>query len=365
MSKCIQEHLQQIGKVPRGGGIWKICMAFRAETDARREARKHLAQLNKPSLGGTYNVRNYVALELSKTTGVDCQDAPPLDVEGECNWHAAALTSLGFDEGLVTRILEENDFSFEKTLAYFMNGMNAARDVKRFNRHTRKKVVCGINLPRLASAAVRGEYLARATAEFGHLRFAVVDLGQYAHSTTGACFWLCLAAGLSACDWQIDAQALPGIADCCGLLAEIRQSSPQLLDRAPGGDIEYSAVGCLAYRLRQYMCAGEQPVLLRQSMLRKIYPAFASLGGGGSRARNLETYRNWVLKLARNEYADELVVVACALELRIRLVCIPYTPNGLTPWKISSYQPPGSQLADTKTVFLGNNDVHYMWLARQ
>ena len=204
----------------------------------------------------------------------------------------------------------------------------------------------------------------RATAEFGHLRFVVVDLGQHACSTTGACFWLCLAAGLSGSDWHIDAQALPGIADCESLLAEIRQSAPHVLDRAPSNDIEHSAVGRLAYRLRQYMCAGAQPAMLRQSMMTKIYAGFAGLGDGDMGIRNLDTYKNWVQKLATKEYADELVVVACALELRIRIVCIPHTPNGLTRWKISYYQPPGAQLPDGKTVFLGNNDVHYMWLAR-
>ena len=75
----------------------------------------------------------------------------------------------------------------------------------------------------------------RATAQFGHLRFVVVDLGQHACSTTGACFWLCLSAGLSVSDWHIHAQALPGIADCESLLAEIRQSAPHLLDSIGDG----------------------------------------------------------------------------------------------------------------------------------
>jgi len=125
----------------------------------------------------------------------------------------------------------------------------------------------------------------RATAEFGHLRFVVVDLGQHACSTTGACFWLCLAAGLSVSDWHIDAQALPGIADCESLLAEIRQSAPHVLDRAPSNDIEHSAVGRLAYRLRQYMCAGAQPAMLRQSMMRKIYAGFAGAEVSDQRVR--------------------------------------------------------------------------------
>lgn len=365
MPTCIQEHLQQRGKVTSTNGIWGICMAFRADTSARKEARKHLAQSNRPSLGSRFDARNYISQELTKAADAHCEEAPPLDDEEECNWCAAAIASLGFDEDLVTRILEENDFSFPETLSYFMNGMDSARDVTRFRRHTRKKVVCGINVEKLASVAVRNEYIERANAEFGHLRFAVVDLGQHACSTTGACFWLCLAAGLSGCDWHIDAQDMPGIADCESLLAEMRQSSPHLLDRAPSNDVEHSAVGRFAYRLRQHMCAGVQPVMLRHTMMTKIYAAFASLGGRDTDGRNLEAYKNWVQKLATKEYADELVVIACALELRVCIVCVPHTPNGLTHWKITRYQPPGEQLPEGKTIYLGNNDVHYMWLPRQ
>ena len=364
MSACIEEHLRQTGNHRSVNGIWGICMAFRAETSARRESRKHLAKSNWPALGSTSDARTYITEELMKAPDAKCEDAALAGDEDECNWCAAAIASLGFDEDLVTRILEENDFSFAKTLSYFMNGMDSARDVIRFRRHARKKVVCGINVEKLASVAVRNDYLERANAEFGHLSFVVVDLGQHACSTTGACFWLCLAAGLSRCDWHIDAQVLPGIADCESLLAEIREGAPHLLDKAPSRDVEHSALGRLAYRLRQYICAGAQPVLLRYSMMTKIYAAFASLGGDAN-VRNLDMYKNWVQKLATKEYADELVVIACALELRIRIVCIPHTPNGMTHWKISSYQPPGEQLPDGKTIYLGNNDVHYMWLARQ
>ena len=173
MSACIEEHLRQTGNHRSVNGIWGICMAFRAETNARREARKHLAKSNKPTLGGTFDARTYISHELTKATDAECEDAAPPDDEDECNWCAAAIASLGFDEELVTRVLEEHDFSFAKTLSYFMNGMDSARDLLRFRRHTRKKVVCGINVEKLASVAVRDDYLARANTEFGHLRFKV------------------------------------------------------------------------------------------------------------------------------------------------------------------------------------------------
>ena len=44
-----------------------------------------------------------------KATDAECEDAPLPGDEDECNWWAAAIASLGFDEDMVTRILEEND----------------------------------------------------------------------------------------------------------------------------------------------------------------------------------------------------------------------------------------------------------------
>ena len=70
-------------------------------------------------------------------------------------------------------------------------------------------------------------------------------------------------------------------------------------------------------------------------------------------------------RLAQNEYADELVVVAVAIELKIRIVCVPFTPpaaSGL--WKISTYQDSEGGAPREPTVYMGNNDVHYMWLSR-
>ena len=103
-------------------------------------------------------------------------------------------------------------------------------------------------------------------------------------------------------------------------------------------------------------------ILNRVDMRNKVYQAFAALAGDG-RARTLHTYTQWVAKLAQNEFADELVVLATSLELRVRITCVPYTPLGATPWAISQYPPPGSDVTSDIMVYLGNDDVHYVWLA--
>jgi len=72
-----------------------------------------------------------------------------------------------------------------------------------------------------------------------------------------------------------------------------------------------------------------------------------------------------VSRLSKNEYADELVVAAVAMELKIKIVCVPYTPpTAGGAWSISQYQPPNTDLPGDQTVVLGNNDVRYMWLAK-
>ena len=51
--------------------------------------------------------------------------------------------------------------------------------------------------------------------------------------------------------------------------------------------------------------------------------------------RTEELYAHWVQKLASTEFADELVVLAVAVELSIRIVIIPYTPESASsPWAI-------------------------------
>jgi len=78
-------------------------------------------------------------------------------------------------------------------------------------------------------------------------------------------------------------------------------------------------------------------------------------------------YNNWVQKLATKEYADELVILACALELKVKVVCVPFMPlqhvgDDGRKWSISNYFPPDAGSLDDLTIYLGNNDVHFMWL---
>ena len=69
--------------------------------------------------------------------------------------------------------------------------------------------------------------------------------------------------------------------------------------------------------------------------------------------------------MASNEFADELVLVAVAIELKLRIVVTPFTPaTAIRPWAITEYQDATAVIPDDRNIYMGNNDVHYMWLSR-
>ena len=114
--------------------------------------------------------------------------------------------------------------------------------------------------------------------------------------------WLCLAAGLSKSDWQVDAQALPSLSDIADVLNEVRTTSLHGLGQGSDNNIRESPLGLLAAKLRFYMCGGPNAVLLRQDMVENICPAFAGIEEDRG-IRELHHYKHWVSHLARREYA--------------------------------------------------------------
>ena len=70
-------------------------------------------------------------------------------------------------------------------------------------------------------------------------------------------------------------------------------------------------------------------------------------------------WRSWRLRSMPNE----LVVLAVVVELSMRIVVIPYTPEyALLPWAIPTYGSTGAAQDASITIYLGNNDVHYVYL---
>ena len=279
---------------------------------------------------------------------------------------AEALGALGFSLEECTRSLEVCDFSFTSALKLLLFGIDTDRTKYLAKTPFRKHLRKGVRKPdaSLAHDSVREQYTGRALADVG-LEMRVVDFGLHAGQTTNACFWLCLAAGLAASSWSpncVDGQALPAVVG--NLLAETRAMDLQLLDKAAGSGIKNTALGLLAGTFRQHFCADPAPILLHPDMMGRIYQAFAGLQEDGPE-RTLGMYKHWVGRLATKEFADELVLIAVAIELRIRIVCVPFTPAmAARPWVITTYLDVASVVPEDRNVYLGNNDVHYMWLSR-
>ena len=103
----------------------------------------------------------------------------------------------------------------------------------------------------------------------------------------------------------------------------------------------------------------------RPDVVQRFFPAFAALSGSATaQAPQMDMYKKWIQRVRVDEYADELIVAAAASELAVRIVCVPYTPaEAQGRWKMSSYCAPIAGAAEqTRTIYLGDNDVHYMLL---
>ena len=274
------------------------------------------------------------------------------------------MVDMGFDSADITTALERTDFAFGSALLLLLNGLDeqrrktdTARQTERFRRHVRKKVVT-LAAKTLVGDSVFSQYTQRMSNSF-QLAVMVWDLGEYAGTTSGACFWLSLAAGLAQCNGDVLGQALPAEHEARALLTQLRS---QTLAHCVAAGVRCSALGLLAQALRQHFCYGPTCVLLRADIKATIYAAFASLAMNGPR-RTVQLYEQWVSKLAFKEFADELVVLAVALELSIRIVVVPYTPaSALAPWLIPTYGPIEASQDASRTIHLGNNDVHYVYL---
>ena len=124
----------------------------------------------------------------------------------------------------------------------------------------------------------------------------------------------------------------------------------------------------LADRLRQYFCADGTGLLHQPVEMQKWLPAFAALTPA-ARAVTPRDYKTWLARVAVNEFEDEIIMAAVAMHLRIWVVVVPFTPaTAPREWVITEYphatvrERPG--IDHTRRVFLGNNDVHYVWLRR-
>ena len=237
--------------------------------------------------------------------------------------------------------------SFVDALSLLLYGQDSARAKymarDRFRRHRRTQIP---RLdPSLASEEVASQYQERASQEL-EFNMRIVDFGQHAAQTTGACFWLCLAAGLSsvACvdESSQSVTTIPATMD--DMVRQVRAMDVMSLHRARPMEVANTALGQFAAALRHHFCNEESGILLQGSTMTRIFPAFASLASGDG-TRSVQHYRDWVRRLATREYADELVLVSVATTLKIRIVVIPWTlPTAMSQWIVASYPASAAEL---------------------
>ena len=274
------------------------------------------------------------------------------DVVSEELWAHNVMNDMGFSETDIATALQLASDNFPKALALLLYGdVNAQTHLRLMQRHTSKRPVA-LSLNGSPDERVRN-YMQRAQEEL-HMHMRVHDFGIRSQCTVNSCFWLSMAAALSRSCWRPSSRCRAALS---GFDAARDAALP--LDVK---DVPHSVVAVFADQLRTYMCNGANAVLHRPDIRDTIFQAFAALAGEG-RARTLRSYEQWVAKLAQDEFADELVVLATSLELGVRIVCVPYTPQGATPWAISQYPPQGRAGTSDVVVHLGNDDVHYVWLA--
>jgi hypothetical protein len=218
-------------------------------------------------------------------------------------------------------------------------------------------------------ALLFGAYRERAEKHcHGAFRFEVYDLGMMAGHRTNACFWLAFAAGWVSLPQAADASPGTAKAPWTDLLQPARE---EVLAWTSGGQanrrVDHDSLGRLADAMRQWFCAkggymhGErektcwmpswtEPETPRSQKSKKA-------GKGLPEVTREASYGKWLEQVAEDGFADELIVSAVSETLRACIVVVPAERR----WTVSEYRVvQGGDVSNT--VYLGNNNVHFVWL---
>ena len=195
----------------------------------------------------------------AEKTKVPASDTAVAEVE---EFEAAeAFHQLGFSVTAVTRALELAEFSFSKALQLLLYGNDLTKwksvDAdKRFSRHLRSR----IHRPKgLSSQSVWDQYKTRALQDLS-LQVEICDFNECAGDTTGACFWLCLAAGLTELKDDIRRLSETALPAAAAFLQQATGQSLTALHNAVPVAIRASPLGRFAAALRAKFCGGPNAV---------------------------------------------------------------------------------------------------------
>ena len=119
------------------------------------------------------------------------------------------------------------------------------------------------------------------------------------------------------------------------------------------------AVGLLADRLRQHFCA-PGGIMYQPEMVQLLLPAFAALDPRRGCAATIGSFKQWLNRVATRDFADELVLLAIALHLRLWIVALPAKSN----WAVAEYphhaKRRGLNIRENRRILIGNDNLHYV-----
>ena len=134
---------------------------------------------------------------------------------------------------------------------------------------------------------------------------------------TNACVWLAIAAGWSRCPLdEAYFAADPFLASLRPLWERVCATHVASLGRTGRMRPERDAVGLLADRLRQRFC-GRDGILKTPQEVHIWLPAYAALTPAMHRGASAADFKAWVDRVDEHEFADEIVMVAVAIHLRL------------------------------------------------
>ena len=184
------------------------------------------------------------------------------------------------------------------------------------------------------------------------------DLGVRAGPRTNACLWLSVIDAWS----RVSDNAAHVAHDT--VLADVVNSLPEVagMEHAQliwSGRRSDDAVGLLADRLRQHFCAPPRGVMYQPEMVQLLLPAFAALDTRRGSVATIASFKQWLNGIATREFADELVLLAIALHLRIWIVALPANAK----WAVTEYPHYDKRrelnIRENRRIMLGNDDLHY------
>ena len=184
----------------------------------------------------------------------------------------------------------------------------------------------------------------------------MIDVGAKTGGRNNACFWLRHAAGWSRCSSQDNYDE-----DLQRLHEHTRTISLPDLHRPRTA--AFDTLGLVVNGLRQYFCCLNGFMLSADAMAlyAQILAACNFVHGDNTRPTTLATYKEWIIKVGRWDFADEMILAAAAIFLRICITTVPHTFVGDNAWAIAQHPEEDlwkSQFISDEIV-LGNDDVHY------